>query len=391
MKATFEQSELRDTLGLVASACGTNTTLDILSCAFIRSESGAVEFTGTDLEVGIDVKSRAVGEKDGVVAIKAKKLFALVKELPTTEPITFEGEAGNLIVSFSDGSYKFIGMDAGDYPARTEFEGESFTLHSSELLPILQQTEFAASRDKYRYELNSVYFNQKEVIATNSGIMSSVAMPLQTPQFVLPLQAASELLKTFKDLDVDIDVKVGKQRISFATDTIRLTSRLMGESSLRYWEFIPEKYWRVTPAFDIEERVEHAHSVILDKSEFLQACKRVSVFADKEALITLEISGDEIRLSCEDVSAGSSELTLTCSGSGSDVTFCFKVHALYNTISRIKGDAFQIEYKDALSVVALKSTDTDDFVSIIAPSRKSADDYDDDYDDYDDDYYYEEE
>lgn len=369
MKITFEKSELLNALNLVNSACGALNTLPILSCVLIRGEAGEVEITGNNLEIAIQVQTPAVIEKDGAVAVPARRLLALVKELPADRSILFEADKKKLEITCGGDTYNMMGLDADEYPARSAVEGETFTMTCSELQSILRQTEFAACKEEFRYELNAIYFNQQEVIATDSNIMAKVACPVQTPQFTIPLQTAKELQKTLKYLESDVTVNVGTNLISFASDCVILTSCLIEGECPFYWGVIPEKYWLVSPNSDKTlEPFEHEHHVTVSKSDFLQAVKRVSVFAnDRTYLVVLDIGERVIGLSCEDTE-GNSTVSVTCSGAGA-VRIGLNAFALLEILSRIDGESLAIEFSDALQAILFKSSDTDDFISVMSPMR----------------------
>lgn len=366
MKMMFKHSELLNALNLVARACSGQNTLPILSCVYIQSEAGEVTFTGTDLNIGIDVKVPAVIHKDGAVAVPIKPLLSLVKELPKTEQVTFELEVGRLSVLSGTGTFKINGMDVDDYPEMSEIAGETFTIVCSELHEMLRQTEFAAAKDEMRYTLNSIYFNEHELVAANSNILAKVATPHQMPRFLLPLHAATEFLKIFNRLDEDITINVEGDKVSFRTDTVRLTSRTIEMEYPTYWKIIPEKYWRVS--HEEGTGIKHEHCITVNRSEFLQSCRRVSVFANKHALVKMDINGEQIRLSCEDEESGSSEVNVPCSGSV-EIQLGFNAYGLQQIISHITGELLVMEFKDDLSATLFKSEDNDDFVTVIMPLR----------------------
>jgi len=377
MKITFEKSDLLHALNLVNGACGGSDTLSILSCVMICGEAGVVEITGNDLEIAVKVETPAIIEKDGMIAVPAKRLLELVKELPTDKPIDFEAygnknKDGTIIINklkitCGVDTYHMVGLNADDYPERVEVEGKTFTIACSELQNVLRQTEFAASKEGFRYQLNAIFFNQHEAVATNMNILARVACPVQTPKFIIPLQAAKELQKTLKHLDSDIAVTVGNNLISFVSNHVTLTSRLITGEYLLYWEIIPKKYWLTTPILEEEiELLTHEYSVTVSKSDFTEALKRVSVFAcDKTFLVILEIESGKIHLSCED-DEGSSTEWVACSGSGS-VRIGLNARALLEILFRVDGESLVIEFGDAETAILFKSSDTDDFISVMGP------------------------
>lgn len=242
MKITFEQSELLNALHLVNGACGDLNTLPILSCVFIESESGAVTIIGNNLEIAIEVKTPAVIETEGTIAVPAKRLLSLVKELPKDVPIVFEGKKDKAVITCGGDTYNMNGMDADDYPMQAEIEGETFTMSCRELQSILQRTEFAASKDAVKYTLNSVFFNEREIVATDgTTYLARVVSPIQTPKFLLPLMAVKELLKSFKDLESDVSVVISKSVVSFIGDDVRLTTRLIEGDYPPYQKIMPDK------------------------------------------------------------------------------------------------------------------------------------------------------
>lgn len=366
MKLQIEQKELLNALNATSGVCGALNTLPILCCVHLEAEKGELKVTGNNLEVSVQVMAQAIIETEGDVAVPAKQLSAFVKELPKGELLELEKNGNGLHVSCNGDTSKIIGFDTDDYPASPEIKGESFSIPSSDLQSLLKKTEFAASQEEFRYDLHSIYFNKHEVVATDQSIMTKVALGVQTPQFKLPLKAAKELIRVFKNTESDVTVSVDDRTIFFSIDNVIITSRLVEGEYPIYEAIIPERYRLVetdVTALDLPQ------NVTVSKSELLNALKLVSVFAnDKNYLTVMEISNGKMQLKCDNIETGNSHAILDCEGTG-EIRIGLNVERTLEAAQHIDSDKVNIEFNTNKNPMLFKGHGNDDYIALVSPMR----------------------
>ena len=85
MKFRISKEAFLDGLQKVQHVVSTRTTLPILSNVLLVASNGRIQFTTTDLDVGITGSVEAQIERDGATTLPAKRLVNIVRELPSSE------------------------------------------------------------------------------------------------------------------------------------------------------------------------------------------------------------------------------------------------------------------------------------------------------------------
>ena len=82
MKFSINKSEFHQAIQNIIGVIPVKTTVPILSNVLLDLQDNKLTLTGTDLEVSISTNIDVRGEEDGAVAIPAKVLNEIVRELP---------------------------------------------------------------------------------------------------------------------------------------------------------------------------------------------------------------------------------------------------------------------------------------------------------------------
>ncbi len=82
MKFTVQQKDLQKLLQVAGNAVPRKTTLPILSNFLIEARPSGVRVAATDLEISISTSIETPVETPGTVAVNARRLEEVVRELP---------------------------------------------------------------------------------------------------------------------------------------------------------------------------------------------------------------------------------------------------------------------------------------------------------------------
>src|ERR1700733_5544835 len=116
MKFSVSKDKLLEGLSTVQNVVSTRTTLPILSNVLLQARDGEVRLTTTDLDVGARGGIEAQVERTGATTLPARRLFAIVRELPASE-IYIDVDSKNL-ASIRSGSsfFKILGLPEEEFP-----------------------------------------------------------------------------------------------------------------------------------------------------------------------------------------------------------------------------------------------------------------------------------
>jgi DNA polymerase-3 subunit beta len=98
-------------------------------------------------------------ETDGKIAVNAKSLFDIVRELGEG-PITLDTKANNrLQIKQNKSVFNIVGISPEEYPVFPTFKTNDFIVVNPDvLLDMIDRTIYSVSNDETRYHLNGVYF-----------------------------------------------------------------------------------------------------------------------------------------------------------------------------------------------------------------------------------------
>src|SRR5947207_318790 len=94
MKFSATKEKLLEGLQQVQNVVSTRTTLPILSNVLLQAKGSQVHLTTTDLDVGVRGAFEASVEKEGATTLPARRLFTIIRELPSSE-VSIEVDAKN--------------------------------------------------------------------------------------------------------------------------------------------------------------------------------------------------------------------------------------------------------------------------------------------------------
>ena len=89
MKFSVTKEKLLECLQQVQNVVSTRTTLPILSNVLLQANGNEISLTTTDLDVGVRGSFEAEVEKGGASTLPARRLFTIIRELPSSE-ISFD-------------------------------------------------------------------------------------------------------------------------------------------------------------------------------------------------------------------------------------------------------------------------------------------------------------
>ncbi len=100
------------------------STMPILSSVLIEAkktpEGGRVTVSAYDLEVGVSGEHPAEVIKEGSVALQAKSLYEIVRNLPENVVVLKKGANNRVEISSGTAEFKIVGQSAEEFPCSAE-------------------------------------------------------------------------------------------------------------------------------------------------------------------------------------------------------------------------------------------------------------------------------
>ena len=365
MKFSATKQKLLEGLQQVKNVVSTRTTLPILSNVLLQASDGEVQLTTTDLDVGVRGSFEAEVEKEGATTLPARRLFNIVRELPSSE-IQIDVDGKNAASIRSGQSYfKILGLPEEEFPPLPKFEdAKMVTIRQKDLRDGLRRTSYAISTDETRYVLNGLLFSLKEnkltLVATDGRRLAMADIELEIPRsqeadIIVPTKAVTELQRLLID-DGDVKVSVSSGQIAFDLNKTLLVSKLIEGNYPNYKQVIPG---------EAKERV------TLERETFLNSLRRVSLLAsEKSNSIKLSFAKNNIDITANTPEVGEAKESLPVQYKGRDFSIAFNPEFLMAPLRNLTEDEVFLDLIDEMSPGVLKIQTP--FLYVLMPMRISS-------------------
>ncbi|MBN1482731.1 DNA polymerase III subunit beta [candidate division KSB1 bacterium] len=301
MNFTISRSELYEALHKVVGVVPQKTTISILTCILMELKEKKLQLTGTDLEISVTHSLDVDSSDEGAVAVPAKLLVEIVRELPDV-PVNIISETDDrIILKTEKGEYKIATQPREDFPNITVEESEhNFWIDCQHLADMTNKTIFAVSADELRPALTGINVELVEsnliFVATDGHRLAKVVYKdfqtqaaEQRVKMIVPTKALNLMMRNLEDAK-QLNVQIGEDHVVFRLDNAIIYSKLISGTY--------PNYERVLPASnDILLRV--------DRELLISTLRRVSIFSSSLTnQVRLVLTPDEITIHSEDIEFG---------------------------------------------------------------------------------------
>ena len=363
MKFCSTKEELLKVVQTVQSAINSKSTLPILSNILIETNETGTILTATDFDIGIISTSPIKAQVPGAITVPAKKFLDIIKELPESEVISVSVKKNNLIhIECGKSTFKMMGLPKEEFPQPPEFKNKEFVVISQKKLKkMIHMTEFAVSNDEVRYVLNGTLFTIKptyiRLVATDGRCLTMIEEKVELPKtlerkFIVPEKAISEVNRILGE-EGEVKIFYSENQVLFDTGQTKLVSRLIEGEFPNYEKVIPE---------------EVKNKITINKSAFLSALKRVTLFTTPESMVVkIEASKDKMIISKSSPSLGEAKEEIDVEYKGKELAIGFNpgyiIDLLKNTDQEMIG--FELVDPDKPGVVRVGS----EYVYVVMPRQ----------------------
>lgn len=346
MKFNVSSSKLFAQLQAVSRVIASKNSMPILEDVLFNLEGNILTLTASDGETTIRTSIEVEdAEGNGMVASGAKLLLDTLKEFPE-QPLTFSIDEQNFGVKMvsQNGTYSFVGVSGKEYPQMPEAEEEganTITMPADLLLDAINKTIFCTADDELRPVMNGIYFDlttdKIALVATDAHRLvryTNTSVTVSSPVgFILPKKPASMLKNVLAKEEADVKITFGAKNARFSFGKTILLCRQIEGRFPNYNAVIPQNNQNV---------------VVVDRQTLLNACKRVSVFANTgTSLIKLALSENTIKISAQDIDfSTSAEETIACQYNGMPMAIGFKAPFLIDILGTIVSADVMLQLAD---------------------------------------------
>ena len=353
MKFIVSSSALLKQLQQISGVINTNTVLPILEDFLFEIEQNKLTVVATDLETVMKVHLQIDAKESGKVCIPAKILMDSLKNI-AEQPLTFNIDKNYGVEITSDnGKYKVMGENPDNFPREPQADdANNFTMTSSALVTAINKTIFAVSSDDLRPAMTGVYFELDgkgiTFVATDAHRLvrytrKDVACP-KKEAFIVPKKPLNLLKGALPDNDDELNISYNSSHLFVKHGGTELVCRLIDARFPDYKVVIPS---------------DNPYKMTVNKSDFQNALRRVSVFSNKSTnQIALNISGSELHLIGQDVDfSNEGNERMTCQYDGENLQIAFNAKFLIEMLNGADTSDVNLELSTSTKAGLVKPTE----------------------------------
>ncbi len=339
MKFIVSSTYLLKQLQVLGGVINSSNTLPILDNFLFDIDHTKLTVSASDLETTMSSVLDIESDSKGSVAIPARLLLDTLKTFPE-QPLTFVIEDNNTVeISSNHGKYALAYADGNEFPKAVALEDPSSTVIAGNILATaISKTIFAAGNDDLRPVMSGVFFQfstdnltfvatdaHKLVKYTREDVSAS-----QVAEFIMPKKPLTLLKGILAASEEEVSIEYNDSNAKFTFENTVLICRLIDGKYPNYEAVIPK---------------ENPNKLSIDRTQFLNSVKRVSIFSNKTThQIRLKIAGAELNISAEDIDySNKAEERLTCDYQGDDMQIGFNSRFLTEMLNNLNASDVQLE------------------------------------------------
>ena len=366
MKFIVSSSQLLKHLQQISGVINANTVLPILEDFLFEIEANKLTVVATDLETVMKVHLDIEAKESGKVCIPSRILLDSLKNI-SEQPLTFSIDKNFAIeITSNNGKYKVMGENPDNFPKEPVADvATSFTLPSSVLVNAISKSLFAVSNDDLRPAMTGVYFelsaNGITCVATDAHRLvrfkrTDISCP-KTDSFIVPKKPLNLLKSALPLNEDDLQISYNSNHLFVKHCGTELVCRLIDARFPDYKVVIP---------------VDNPYKLTINKNDFQNALRRVSVFSNKSTnQVALTISGSELQLVAQDVDFSfEGNERMTCQYDGEDLQIAFNAKFLIEMLNAADTEEISIELSTPTKAGIIKPTETkenEDLLMLVMP------------------------
>lgn len=365
MKTECSVEKIKNAISQAERITGKNLTLPILNSILLIVSEKSIKIRSTNLNLGIEIEIPAKTEKEGILAVSGAVLNGIFSNISQNENVQFEEKEGNLLIKTKKSQIKLKGQPHDDFPTIPTVAGTSFEIDSKKLIEGIKSVYYSSSVSDIKPEISSVfiYTNEDNLVFVSTDSFRLAEKKIKTrglPEILgilIPYKNIAEILKVFGEFQGAIKICFNKNQISFSSENIYLTSRLIDGIFPDYRQIIPK---------------DSTTDIVVLKQDLLNALKLSNVFSDKFNQVNLKILPKEktFELSSANNDIGENKTYLDAVINGENIELSFNYKYFLDCFQSITTDSVSIKLSGVSKPIVISPVSDTSFTYLIMPMNR---------------------
>ena len=376
MELTIEKQQFLRGLARTHGVADRKSSMHILSNVLVSAEGpDRLRLSATDLYLGVTAVVPASIKKGGTIAVAARTLFDIVKNLPDGEVRWTLGDSHAVELRCGKVRYRIPAMPGEDFPPLPNPGDADFAhLEAAVLAELISLTQYSRSHDDTRPHLAGTLFEGDgkvvRMVTTDGHRLSKAEHKagkgsMMNFSMLVPHKGISELKRLLDDVKAGkgkadepttIGIATAGGNAFFLRDDLCLSVKLADENFPPYSKVIPSKQSR---------------TVIAARGPLVEALRRISLVAnDKSGGVQLIIEPGLLRIQSQNPEVGEGSEEVDVDYAGDELRIGFNARYLLDALSAMPHDEVAIELSGERDPGVIKPAGDDaGFVGVIMPMR----------------------
>jgi len=365
MKIECSVEKIKYAISQVERITGKNLTLPILSSILLIASEKTLKLRSTNLNLGIEIGIPAKIEKEGTLAVSGVVLNAVFSNVSQNENVFIEKQNEVLFIKTKKSQIKLKSQPHDDFPTIPMVAGASFEIEAKKLIEGIKAVYYSSSVSDIKPEISSVFIYTKEdslvFVSTDSFRLAEKKIKVKGVEellgILLPFKNIGEIIKVFGESQGAVQVCFNKNQISFSSENIYLTSRIIDGIFPDYRQIIPK---------------EALTEAVVLKQDLLNALKLSNIFSDKFNQVSLLIKPKEkiFELSSLNNDIGENKTYLEAVTSGENIELGFNYKYFLDCFQSITTDSVSIKFSGNSKPIIISPVSDTSFTYLIMPMNK---------------------
>ncbi|OGI66394.1 DNA polymerase III subunit beta [Candidatus Nomurabacteria bacterium RIFCSPLOWO2_02_FULL_40_10] len=365
MKLECKIEEIKNKISQIERITGKNLTLPVLNSILLIASGKSLKLRATNLSLGVEVEIPAKIEKEGIVAVSGSVLSGIFSNIFQNENIFLEEVEGNLLIKTKKSKIKLKGQPHDDFPTIPRVAGISFDIESKKIMDGIKSVYYSSSVSDIKPEISSVFIHTNDdnliFVSTDSFRLAEKKIKAKgIPEIggiLIPFKNISEIIRIFGESPSIIKVCFNKNQISFSSDDVYLTSRIIDGVFPDYRQIIP--------------KTSSTNAIIL-KQDLLNALKLSNIFSDKFNQVNMKVAPKEkvFELSSANNDIGENKTSLDATITGENIELGFNYKYFLDCFPSITTDSVSIKFSGAGSPLVVSPVSDTSFIYLIMPMNR---------------------
>lgn len=365
MKVECSIEKIKNAIYQTERVTGKNLTLPVLNSILLIASGKSLKLRATNLSIGVEIEIPAKIEKEGLLAISGSVLNAVFSNILLNDNVRLEEKEGNLMIKTKKSEIILKGQPHEDFPTIPTVSGSSFEIDAKKITEGIRSVYYSSSVSDIKPEISSVFIYTNEdglvFVSTDSFRLAEKKIKIkgidEIPGIIIPFKNVVEILRIFGEVQGIVGVCFNKNQISFSSDNIYLTSRVIDGIFPDYRQIIPKN--------------SSTEAVVL-KQDLLNALKLSNVFSDKFNQVNLSINPKQkiFELSSTNNDVGENKTRLDAAMKGESVELGFNYKYFLDCFQSITTDSVSIKMSGSGRPMVIAPVSDTSFTYLIMPMNK---------------------